>query len=195
MEQCTDRRGGHHGSGQPPVYRHQGRLADTEGVQPQQQPHRRAGNVALQNATRGKGQCPGHGLGPEDGRQQQPDGSAHQDAQINPGRLDGLFIALVGNQGIGGDGQDLVAQEQGKQVLREGDAHGGSQGNGEAHVEPGLVAFIIAPHVTNGIHGVDDPQQGGQSCKQHAQGLHLEGDVHAVHHRPQVQGGPLPIHH
>ena len=160
--------------------RHYRRLTDTEDVQAKQQTHGRACQVAFKNAAGCKSQRTGNRVGPDNGRQQQTNRGAQQDAQVDARRAYGSGIALVGNQRVRRKRENFVTQEQGEQVIGEGHTECGGNGDGEAHVEPRLVLFVVAAHVTDGVHGIHDPQRGCQCREQHPQRFYREGDRQAT---------------
>ena len=190
MKQRADRSRRDHRRRQPAMERHQRRLADAEHVQRQQDSHGRAFHLAGQNAARHEIQGPGDCPGPDDGQQQQTDGGAQQDAQIQPSGPHGLGRALVGDQRVGREGQRFVEDEQGQQIAGEGNADGAGDGDGETDVEPGLVLFLVAAHVADGIERIQRPQQRCHAGEGHAQRFHAQPQRQAGCELEQIHGGP-----
>ena len=86
--------------------------------------------------------------------------------------------------------QRLVKDEQGDEVVRERDAHGGGDGDREAGVEPGLVLLVVRAHVADGVDGGDEPEESGHHREQHAERLDHQLQRDSRHQRRQHQTRP-----
>ena len=156
--------------------RHHRGLADPEDEEPEQHRHEPRGHVPAQNAARLEVDRARDRVHPDDAQELEDDRGREEDAQIHaPGAL-GLFRARVGDQREGGEREDLVEGEEGEQVAGEGHAHHGRDREGEEDVEAGLVLLVVSPHVADGVHGRDDPEEGRDQREEDAQRLGLQGD-------------------
>ena len=112
-------------TGQPPVQRHQCRLADAEGVEPQQNRHHHPGDVTFENTAQPEIERPNKRPGPDHRHQLQPDRPADQDTKIGARAAYRLGRALVRDQRVGRQRQQLIENDEGKQVACQGQADGG----------------------------------------------------------------------
>ncbi len=156
------------------VERHHRRLADAEHVHGQKQRCKAAGSLVSENAARGKVKC-GDGPSPDHGGQLQHDRRADQDSEVDPPGAFRLFGAGMRDQRKRRNRQHFVEHEQRQHVAGEGDAERARYGDGEAHVEPGLVLFMVSTHVADRIDRGDDPQKACDAGKQHAERFDGEG--------------------
>ena len=168
--------------------RHQCRLADAEHEQRQQDAdHHRAG-LALEDPAGHEIERAGNRIGPQNGRQQQPDRGQQQHQKIDARADPGLVIALVRDQRVGRDRQQFVEQEQREQIAGKGDAERGEDGNRKAGVERRLARLVVAAHVADRVAGIGDPQRRGDQRKQHAERLDLEADLEPRQYLKRRQG-------
>ena len=100
----------------------------------------------------------------------------------------------MGDERVGRQRQNLVEDEQGQQVLGEGDADGGRNGHGEEEIETGLVDFMVATHVANSVERCDNPQTRCDQAEQHPQRLDAESQRQAGQHLQQLDGRSTPSH-
>ena len=105
--------------------RHQRRFADAENAQAQQHSQlagfELVGQEAAHREVGGTRDVPDE----DQGRQQENGGRAQQQTEVNTPAVARLFSAGVGDQRVGAERQHFVEDEQGKQVARKSNAHGG----------------------------------------------------------------------
>ena len=182
VQQRTHRRRRHHGGRQPEVERHQCRLADAEHIERQQKAKETGTQLAFEDSARLEVERARNHAGCDDGRKQEHHRGAKQQPQIHAPRAHRLRRGLVRDQRIGRERQRLVEDEQREQVLRERDAHGGGNRDGEANVVRRLPRLVVAAHVADRVDRVDDPKRSRNEGEQHAQRLDLERQLEARHH-------------
>ena len=93
----------------------------------------------------------------------------------------------VHHQGDGGDGQHLVEEIHGQDVLRHGDAHGGAKGHGEEAIEHGVVLLVL--HIIKGVQRRQRPQGGRQTGEQPARAVQTQREGQLVGELQDGQGG------
>ncbi len=147
-------------------------------------------NAALAEVERA-GQHPGgHHAG-----EQEDDGSTHEHTEVDACRLFRMLGAVMRDQRVGDQRHRFVEQEQREHVAGQRNALGGKDGAGKAHEKAGLVLFVVAAHVTDGIQRTDDPQSGSDERKERAQRLDDELEGHARQHFGEHQLGSRAAHH
>ena len=102
---------------------------------------------------------------------------------------------MVGHQGVGGEGDRLIKDEESENICCKGDADGARDGQSEADVETSLVLFVVTPHVADRVQRGDDPQPRRHEGKQHPQRLDLECKLEARQDLDNVEARPAPRHH
>ena len=174
--------------------RHERRLADAEREQAEHHrghPFRHPGQDAAGAEVHGAGVRPG----PHDGEKLEPDGGPEQGAEVDPSRPPRLGGAGVGHERVGGQRQRLVEDEQGDEVVRERDPHGGPDGDREAGVEPRLVLLVMRPHVADGVDRGDEPQEPRHHREQHPERLDHQLERDPGHQRRENQARPPALSH
>ena len=121
--------------------RHHRGLTDAVDIEHQQHRDHRARDLAGQDAAVGEVQRAGGHVGPHDGKEQEPDRGAEQDAEIDPRAAFGLVRLVMRDQGIGRHTEYFVGGEQGQHVAGHRHAERAEQRDCEEGVEAGLVAF------------------------------------------------------
>ena len=121
---------------------------------------------------RGPGQLQGHRRG---GHQHNP--GRQGEGQILAPRRDGLGGFLVNHQWIGGDGKDLVKNNEGQQVGREGHTQSCRQAQGKAGEVAGLVLFLETPDISDGVKRSQNPETGSDQCEEDPQRVGPQGQV------------------
>ena len=175
--------------------RHQRRLADAEHAQREQAGERTVAELAAEDATGREVGAAGDEPDEHQRRQQEEDRRAHQQAEIDaPAAARGVG-AVMRDERVGDQRQQLVEDEQREQVAGERDAHRRRQREREADVKARLVHFAVAAHVADRVQRVDDPQARRDQREQHAQRLDLQGDGQARQHRGQGHARPRALHH
>ena len=169
------------------MQRHEGGLADAEGVEGEQQADHGAARLALEDAAGRKINRVGQRPGNNDGRQQQHQRGAEEEKKIDAARPDRLGVGLMGDERIGRKRQRLVEQEQREQVFRKSDTDRAAQRYGETDIVGGLPWLVVAPHIADGIDRGNDPEPRGNERKEHSQRLDLEGEREPRHHL-DIQG-------
>ena len=96
----------------------------------------------------------------------------------------------MSHERIRGQRQRLVEHEQGDEVVRERDPHGGGDGDCEAGVEPRLVLLVVRAHVPDGVDRGDEPQEPRHQREQHAERLDHELQRDSRHEWRKDQAGP-----
>ena len=195
VQQGRHRRGRHHCGRQPPMKRHQRRLADAEHAQRQQPGQARLPEFAGQD-TAGR-EVGGAGKKPDEHqrRQQEDDRGAHQQGEIHAATGARLVGAMVRDQRVGDERQQLVEHEQREQVAGKGDAHRGRKRQCKKDVKARLVRLVVAPHVADRVERIDDPQTRGDEREQHAQRLDPERDLQPRQHGEKLNRGPRATQH
>jgi hypothetical protein len=175
MEQGADRGGGDHRRRQPAVEGHDRRLADSEDKENQQAAGDQGRGVGRENPPGDKVEGPGGVPGADNRQEEKEDRGGEQHSEVDPAPLLGLLGPGMGDQGVGGEGQHLIENEQGEEVVGVGDPHHRGDGNGEAGVEAGLVVFIVAAHVADGVDGGHQPEVAGNEGEEQPQ--RLDGEI------------------
>ena len=91
------------------------------------------------------------------------------------------------------EGRHLVEDEQGDEVVRERDPHGGRDGHREAGVEAGLVPLVVRPHVADGVERGHRPQEPRHHREQQPQRLDGELERDPRHQRGEDDRQPRPL--
>jgi len=115
----------------------------------------------------------------DDHRQQHERATGEQVAEVGAARADRLGITLVGHQGVGGDGEQLIGDEEGEQVPGEGHGEGRGETQAVEGVEPGLVRGVVAAHVPDGVAAGEHPQEARQHGEQHPHPVDGQGHLDA----------------
>ena len=105
MQQGAHRRRRYHRRRQPAVERHEGCFAGAEGEERQQNADDGVARLAGEDSTGSEIEGAGDVPSPDDGEQQKHHRRADQDPQIDTPAAHGLRCAVVGHEGIGGEGQ------------------------------------------------------------------------------------------
>ncbi|MNZ68572.1 hypothetical protein D3C78_868420 [compost metagenome] len=182
VQQRRDGRGGDHGQGQPAVQRHQRGLdAETDDQQQEDDPQLAAmlGLQGRRDAAVGELGMPQQMVQPDDAGQQQR-AADQRVGQVDGARPQRLGVAAMDHQGKGGQGQQLVEDEEGEQVGGHGDAHGGGDADAEEAEE--AAAVRLALQVADGVQGGEQPENRRQGDEQHAQGIGIQGQIEAGQH-------------
>jgi len=175
---------------------HQRRLAGTKRVQREQSHELPSTHRTGQDPAGSEIGGADRPIGPHQGEEQESDRGAHQIAQVHAPGAARLPGARVGHQGIGGEGDGLIENEEGENVGGKGDAHGAGDGDGEADVEPGLVLLVVGAHVADRVQGGDDPQPRRHHGEEHPQRFDLEGELEAGQDLDHVKAGSAAgLHH
>ena len=178
------------------MHRHHGGLADAEHEKRiEQRQDTRAQPSACHDPAGGE-ICGASGdERPDDRGQQQAHRGRHQEHEIDPALVAGLVVALVRDQRIGRNSQDLVEQEQREEVARERDPHGRRDGDGKADVERRLPWLVVPAHIADGIDRIDDPQRRGDAGEQHPQRLDRERNLDTAEDLAPTHGGAFAGQH
>ena len=108
-----------------------------------------------------------------------------------------LLGAAVDHQRIGGEGQQLVEDEEGEQVARHRHPHGG--GDAQAEEAEEAAAMRCAFQIADGVEGGEQPQHRRQGDEQHRQRVGLQHQVeprqHAVAEHVLALVEHAPQHH
>ena len=139
---------------------HQRCLPYAEGIEPQE--HRQDPTHLIymggENAAKLEVRRPGNGVGPDNGRKQQPDRSRQKDAKINPPAIARFRVAIMRDQREGRKRQHFIEDEEREKVRRISNADGRRDRHRERHEEPGLMVFIMSAHIADRIDRVDQPK-------------------------------------
>jgi len=194
VEEGRHRRRRHHGVRQPGVGGHQRRLADAVGVEEEErdEERRRGFRVHGEEPARRELRRPGDREGPGDRGEEKADRGAHQDAEVDAAPALRVFVALVGDEREGRERQDLVEDEQRKEVRGVGDAERRADGDGEAHVKARLPRLVVAAHVADRIDRIDEPEPRGDQAEHRAEGLDLEGERRAGDDLEKLHARTIP---
>ena len=152
MQERADRSGSHHGGGQPAVHRHYGVLGKTKQEQRKddiQKRRLRCQRRRRQDAAAAEVEGSRHVVNQDDGRHEQQLGRTQKINDVLARAGLGLACLLVRHQGIGGQRQSFIEQEQGKEVGRECHTHGGGQRQGEAGEVARLCVLAERAHVAD----------------------------------------------
>ena len=98
--------------------------------------------------------------------------------QVLPPRRERFGVTVVHDQGIRGQGQELVKHKEGQEVGRKRHAHRGRQGHGKTRAIAGLMRILAGPHIPDRIQRGEDPQPGREQRKEQAKrvGAQLQGE-------------------
>ncbi len=109
---------------------------------------------------------------------------AEQHHQVEAAGLPRFERGAMGDERPGGEGEQLVEQEEREQVAGECDPHGRSDGERKADIEQRLAWRLLGPHIADRVDRVDDPQPGGDRGEEHAERLDGEDNGKARDHGP-----------
>ena len=122
---------------------------------------------------------------PDDREEQQTDRGREENPQVYTAGPHRLLASAVCDEGVRGKRQELVENEQGEEVAREGDPHGAAESQREADIEAGLIRLPVPPHVPDRVERVDRPEEGRKPSENHSQRLELEAERETGHHLHQ----------
>ena len=162
MEQGGDRGRGDHGTGQPVMKRHDAVLGKAEEAEDIEHDHHRLAQRRREDAggdVGGEIKRAGQHIDQDHGRQQEDLGGGGQVDDIFPASFVAFLVLVMGDQRIGADGDDLVEEIQGEQVVGEGHPDGPEDRQGKTGVEPGLGMLLEAAHVAHRIKDRNHPQR------------------------------------
>ena len=145
-------------------------------IEGEEETERGGAELAAEDAAGSEIERAGGDAGPRDRRQQEEGRGAEKGEQIDAAADPRLIGAAMGDERIGGDGEQFVEQEQGEEIGREGDPHRGGDGDREADIERGLPRRLFGAHIADRIDRVDDPQGRGDEGEEHPERLDREGD-------------------
>ena len=135
VQQRADRRGSHHGRGQPTVQRHQRVLGESEQEQSEDHEEQRGlfGNSpGRQDPAALEVQGSGHVVGEDDRGDEEHFRRPQKIDDVLAGARPGLGGLLVTHEWIGYERQGLIEQKQREEVRRERHADGGGKRESEA---------------------------------------------------------------
>ena len=96
------------------------------------------------------------------------------------------------HQGVGGQGEQLVEDEEGEQVAGKGDAQGGTDTQAEEAEEAVAVGGVL--QIADGVESGQEPQHRRQPGQEQRQGIAVEDDLLADDEREPYLG-PLARGH
>ena len=91
-----------------------------------------------------------------------------------------LLVTLMQYQRIACQSQQLVEDKKGQQVFGHRNAHYGTHADSEGGKVTGLLAFIIAAHIADGIEVHGHPQHRRQHSKNHAGRISAQRQAHSI---------------
>ncbi len=111
----------------------------------------------------------------------QDDPSAQGVCEIDASGAQSLFGAAMDYEGIGGQGQHLVEDDEGDHVPGKGDADGGADAEAEKAEE---AAAIGGPfEVADGVESRHEPQSGGEGREEQRHGIGVEDQIEPLKQR------------
>ncbi len=177
------------------MQRHNPGFCETENEQEQQHRHQLRAGHAGQDAAAAKIESSGHRIGHQHGRQGQTDGGAQNVGQIFAPGSPRLQILFMGDQRIGGKGENLVEQVERQEIAGEGHADGCTDGDGETGEIAGLIMLLETAHVPDGINRGQNPQKRGDQGEGHPHGVDPQFNGDAGENFCDRKGVGHPIEH
>ena len=168
----------HHRDWEPSVQRHdRGLDAEPEHKETEQSPDGFAWQPRWQHPAGTKFSARRQRVHPDDGKQQRLAGGQRVD-KIPAAAGASLVGAIVRDERIGRERQDLVKKEEGQQVRRKRESDGRGHAQRETREIPRLIPIPASPHVPDRIDRGHQPQHGGDQGEQQTEwiGAQMQGD-------------------
>jgi len=132
------------------------------------------------DAARGEGGGAGH-RGDHNRPREDGDAAAEGVGQVFAAGCAGLRRLVVGDERVRRHRQEFVEDEDGDEVVGEGDAEGGGDGRGKGREVAGLGVFGEPAHVADAVETRDEPEEARDGPEEEAERVGLEREFDAGH--------------